>query len=109
MEHGSRDSMFRTCSEHRVPNMFRTCSERPGLLIPPKNAYTGCPQDLKYEKFDIFKNCLHFSYLKNQILKIALSTISMHPKIQILIIHENLGACSEHVPNILFGTVFGAN
>ena len=23
-EHGSRGSMFRTCSEHRVPNMFRT-------------------------------------------------------------------------------------
>ena len=90
-----------------VPNiMFRTCSERSGLLFPPKRALTGCPQDLKYEKSDIFENCLHFSFSKNRILQIAISTISMRPKIQIPIIHENI---SEHVPNILFGTVFSAN
>ena len=89
------------CSEH-VPNIvFRTCSERPGFLFPPKRALTGCPQDLKYEEFDIFRNCLHFSFSKTTILKIAKSTISMHPKIQIPRIGENLGnmfrTCSEHL------------
>ena len=38
-----------------------------------------------------------------------MSAISMRPKKQISIIHDNLGTCSEHAPNILLGTVFGAN
>ena len=93
-EHGSRCSMFRTsCSKH-VRNMFRT-SRIPTSI--PKSLY-GMPEDLKCEKFDIYKNCLHFSLLKIQILKIV---ISMLPKIQIPIIHDDLGSmfrtCSEHL------------
>ena len=86
-------NMFRTsCSEH-VPNMFRTSR----IAICTQKNLTGCPSDLKYEKSDIFENCLHFSFWKNRILRIAISTISMRPKIQTPIIHENLGACSEHL------------
>ena len=88
--------MFRTSWSAHVPNMFRTSRN----AISTNIARMRCPRDLKFEKSGIFENCLHFSLLKNQILKIAIFTISMRPKIQIPTFHENLGACSAHVPHI---------
>ena len=88
-----------------VPNMCRTsCSEHvPNVqdcYLHLRNPY-GMPLDLKYENFVIFKNCLHFSFSKNRILEIAISTIFVNPKIQIPIICENLGSMfwtgSEHL------------
>ena len=108
-------NMFRTsCSEHRVPNIvFRRCSEHvPNVqdcYFHPKNPYKMPLRPQKMRNSAFSKKCLHFSFSKTRILKIVISTISMRPKIQIPRIHDNLGACSEHVPNIWFGTVFGAN
>ena len=86
MEHGSRGLEHVPCSAHVLHIVFRTCSEHPGLLFSLRKSPCGMPladKRAQISEFRQFKKCLHFSFPKNRILKIVISTISMCPKIQI--------------------------
>ena len=92
MEHGSR--VFEML---KSPHMFRT-------LCPPhvpnvQDCYVGkernpcgmsMADNINYKTCVIFKNCAHFSFSNNQILKIVVSIVVMCSKVKIPIIEAHL-------------------
>ena len=91
------------CSAHVPHIVFRTCSEHvPNIqeCYFHQHSPYGMPSRPQIREIRHFRKLFTLLVFLNQILKIAIFTISMRPKIQIPTFHVNLGACSAHVPHI---------